>query len=54
MDKMDITIGHIQACKDFEEAWHKLGDPVEGFGYKLTKNEVTLCMYYARLYFLGK
>ena len=51
MNKMDITIGHIEACKNYNEAYEKITDPIKGFGYKLTKNEVTLCLYYARLYF---
>lgn len=51
MNKMDITIGHIEHCDNLSEALKKIYDPVKGFGYKLTKNEQTLCIYYAKLFF---
>ena len=54
MNKMDITIMHINACKDVNEAFDKLANPIKGFGYRLTKNEVTLCKHYAMLYFSRK
>lgn len=51
MNKMDITIMHVKACKDLKEACRKIDMPLEGFGYNLTKNEKTLLFYFARLYF---
>ena len=51
MNKMDITIMRIKACKTLEEACKKILNPIEGFGYKLTKNEIDLCLHYAKLYF---
>lgn len=54
MNKMDITIAHIERCESESEAWKKIDNPIEGFGYNLTKNEKTLCKHYAKLYFRGK
>lgn len=54
MNKMDITIAHVQACKTLREAWDKISDPIKGFGYRLTKNEQYLCYHYAKLYFEGR
>lgn len=54
MNKMDITIAHIRACKTAEEAYRKITKPIEGFGYNLTKNEITLCLHYMKLYFENK
>lgn len=51
MNKMDITIMHIEACNNLQEAQKKISDPIKGFGYKLTKNEQCLCFHYAKLYF---
>ena len=51
MNKADITIGHIKACNTYEEAWRKITNPVEGFGYKLTKNEISFALHFAKLYF---
>lgn len=51
MNKMDITIAHIKACKSAQEAFEKLYDPIKGFGYKLTKNEICLCMHFVKAYF---
>lgn len=51
MNKMDITIMKIKACENLAEAIKKIENPIKGFGYKLTKNEITLCIHYARLFF---
>ena len=51
MNKADITISHINNCKTFDEAIKKILNPVAGFGYKLTKNEISFCIHYAKLYF---
>ena len=51
MNKVDITISHIESCEDLQEALAKIQDPIKGFGYKLTKNEINFCRYYAFLYF---
>lgn len=54
MNKMDITIAHIRACATLEEAFEKIRNPIKGFGYKITRNEQTLCMHYAKLFFERK
>lgn len=54
MNKADITIMRIKACKDYKEAVGKILDPIKGFGYNLTNNERSFCLEVAKLYFRGE
>ena len=51
MNKADMTIIKIKACEGFNDAVKKILNPIDGFGYKLTKNEQDFCLHYAKLYF---